>query len=140
MCFFLFATFTKYKELKLVIMSCFDYCLTLSIYYSIEAINKLTKMYYLSLFKLFRLNFLNCSLGKIEETLSEYNLHSFHHRLCFRSSVFVYKIMYGKQAPVLLKEWLKPVTPHNELQSLRSNIRVVFKGDRTRSKQGDRCF
>ena len=65
---------------KTFILPFFDYCSSLMIYYSKTAIAKLTKVFYICLYKLFKFNFSNLSNNQINFRLAIYNLFSFEYR------------------------------------------------------------
>ena len=118
------------------ILPYFDYCLSLAIYFNSAAINKLSRAYYSCLFKLFKFNFVNLTSKQINSELKQYNIFSFHHRLVFRLTIFLFKIRNSKVAPHQLREWLQPVTMENSRYNFRSNLKVVILADRSCLKYG----
>ena len=97
-------------------------------------------MYYLCLNKLFNFNFKEQSHEQINTFLEQYNLFSFQHRLTFRLSLFLHKIIYDNKSPVQLKTWLTPEVQNNVVYSLRSNNNKLFNISKSFSKFGDLTF
>ena len=85
---FFLATSVKLQFFKSFILPYFDYCLTLSIYYSKEALQKLSNLYYNYLFKLFKFQLNNMEAVSINNFLKRFNLFSFQHRIFYRISMF----------------------------------------------------
>ena len=139
----------KMQFFKTFILPYFDYCISLSIYYSTIALKKLCKSYYLCLKNLFNFRFTKyfstvlqvpCSHEEINTMLKEHNLFSFHHRMIYRISMFIHKVIYSKNAPKKLNEWLKISTINNIKYSLRSNNTKKIVLDRNSTKFGDLTF
>ena len=139
----------KMQFFKTFILPYFDYCISLSIYYSTTAIRKLCKSYYLCLKILFNFRFTKyfstflqvpCSHEEVNSILKEHNLFSFHHRMIYRISMFIHKIMHGTNAPKKLNKWLKISTINNITYSLRSNNTKKIVLDRISTKFGDLTF
>ena len=87
---FFLSTNVKLQFFKTFLLPYFDYCLTLTIYYSKEAIQKLCNLYYNCLFKLFKLQLNNMDTNWINNYLKRYNLFSFQHRVFYRLSIFTF--------------------------------------------------
>ena len=125
---------------KSFILPYFDYCISLCIYYSKEAIRRLCKAYYIRLHKLFKFNFYSATHEIINKKLKCYNLFSFHHRLVYRISLFINRIMSTLNSPMQLRSWLIPSLIHHEHHDTRSNNTTKFVVDRTFTKFGDLSF
>lgn len=94
----------KMHFFKTFVLPYFDYCLSLVIYYSKNAIQKLANSYYLCLFKLFNLSFCSDDCNEVNEKLKKIGIFDFHHRIVNRLSVFIYKIYFFKNPPNLANE------------------------------------
>ena len=110
------------------------------LFYSKEAIRRLCKAYYICLHKLFNFNFYCATHEIINKKLKCFNLFSFHHRLVYRISLFINRIMSSLNSQLLLRSWLTPSTVHNEHHDTRSNNKTVFVLERTHTKFGDLSF
>ena len=130
----------KIQFFKTFLLPYFDYCISLLIYYQKSAIQRLSKMYYLCLNKLFNFSFLDQTHDEINCFLSNYNISSFHHRFIERVLSFLHKIIYVKNSPTQLKNWIRPTILSNNQYALRSNQKTVFQTYRSNSKFGDITF
>jgi hypothetical protein len=122
---------------KAFIMPYFDYCSSLSIYFNKMALYKLNKLYYICLFKLFRFNFLNWGLEKINNFLLENNLISFQFRIITNIMTFFAKIGSLNGSPLGLKEQMKITILSN---NLRSNGSRIIIPERCINKYGENSF
>ena len=100
---FYLPTTVKIQFFKTFILPCFDYCLSLVIYFPKYTIQKLANSYYMCLFKLFNFNFNNKDCTYINNFLKRYKLFSFEHRILLRISMFIFKIIRSPFGPLLLK-------------------------------------
>ena len=130
----------KIQFFKTFLLPYFDYCISLLIYYQKSAIQRLSKMFYLCLNKLFNVSFLDQTHDEINCFLSNYNISSFHHRFIERVLSFLHKIIYVKNSPTQLKNWIRPTILSNNQYALRSNQKTVFQTYRSNSKFGDITF
>ena len=96
----------KVQFFKTFCLPYFDYCLTLSIYYSKSIITKLHKCYYACLFTLFKFNFVNLDVDTINERLKRHGLFAFQYRLFLKLSLFLFNIKLDVYAPSCLKSIL----------------------------------
>jgi hypothetical protein len=115
----------KLTFFKSFILPCFDYCISLSIYFNKSNLQRLCKMYYLCLFKLFKFNFENLPINEINSLLEPYNLFSFQHRITSRILTFIAKICSKEEAPFELKKSLELIKLINANYFLRSNNQEV---------------
>ena len=90
----------KLQFFKTFILPLFDYSLSLIIYYSKNAINRVFRKYYDCLFKLFKFEFLSQSPIQINNFLTKYGLNSFHHRILFK---FAFNTLNNETSPIYLK-------------------------------------
>ena len=127
---------------KTFILPYFDYGLSLCIYFQKPNIRRLCKMYYLCLNKLFNFNFRDQTHEQIKVFLKQYNLFSFKHRLTYRLSLFLHKIIYNNKSPIQLKVWLTAEEQNNTIYmyKLRSNNKKIFQASKSCSKFGDLTF
>jgi hypothetical protein len=109
----------KIHFFKSFILPFFDYAISLAVYFHKTALKKLCKIYYLCLYKLFKFKFANLDSKKINDYLVSVNLFSFHHRLTFRTIMFLNNIIHDKCAPEHLKILLKKVNIVNHCYKLR---------------------
>ena len=130
----------KIQFFKTFLLPYFDYCISLLIYYQKTAIQRLCKMYYFCLKKLFNFSFLGKTHDEINIFLSIYNISSFHHRFAERILTFIHKIIYVRNSPSLLKTWIQPTVLFNDAHELRSNQKRCFQVNRINSKFGDFTF
>ena len=92
---FYLATSVKMKFFKSFILPYFDYCLSLSVYFSRATLQKLCTCYYASLFRLFKFDFTNFDGTGINEFLKKYGLFAFKQRVVMRLSFFTFKVING---------------------------------------------
>jgi hypothetical protein len=97
----------KVQYFKTFVLPYFDYCLTLSIYFSKTLIQKLCNCYYISLAKMFnssksdKFNFANFDASNINSFLKKYNIFSFTHRIFLRLNLFGFKLLSAERPPIL---------------------------------------
>ena len=135
----------KLQFFKTFILPYFDYGISLCIYYHKTAFRKLCKSYYLCLKKLFNFSFIKYEKGlaivkthdEINEFLKSYNLFSFHHRVTLRLLLFLHKICYSINSPVLLNKWL---LPSSKTSTYNLRYKQVFDIDRCYTNYGDLTF
>lgn len=125
---------------KAFILPSFDYCISLSLYFSRYLLEKLGKMYYLTLFKLLGIKFENETIEQINCYLEAYGLQAFQYRLINRVLSFVGKMAGDSKSPSELRTSLERVMLINKTYKLRSNNKLVLKQTLTRSKFGDLIF
>ena len=118
----------KLQFFKSFILPSFDYCLSLVIYFSKTALQKLAHSYYKFLFILLKLRFDSESSEEINTILSKYKLMSFHHRILFKLASFSFKIKYNSNSPVILKECLHEKRASNDIRT-RSKNWLLIKPD-----------
>ena len=87
---FYLSTNVKLQFFKTFLIPYFDYCLTLTIYYSKTALQKLSNLYYNCLYKLFKFQLNNMEINWVNSFLKRYNLFSLQHRVFYRLSIFSY--------------------------------------------------
>ena len=114
----------KMHFFKTFILPSFDYCLSLLIYYSKNAIQKLANSYYLCLFKLYKLSFCSDDYNQVNEKLKKIGIFDFHYRIVNRLSIFVYKIFIFKNPPNLASE-LKFNRERNIKYDLRNSEKLI---------------
>ncbi len=81
---------------------------------------------------------MNCFI--INNLLRDNNIFSFHHRIVFRTTTFLYKIIVNNNAPLELKSLLKAQVINDNKYNLRSNGRILVVPSRSKSKYGDLRF
>ena len=118
---FYLSTSVKVQFFKTFILPYFDYCSTLSIYFSKAVIQRLCNKYFLCLNLLSKLDlslFTNCN--ELNDYLQDkYNIPAFQHRLLQRLSIFSFKMLNFVSAPKILKEIIE--TKFQELKSQETN-------------------
>jgi exonuclease III len=96
----------KVQFFKTFILPHFDYCLSLLIYFSKDAIQSLSNSYYLCLLKLFDFNMpvvYATDFNLINNELEKIRLNSFLHRFILKLFTFVHKIYNDIDSPLDLK-------------------------------------
>jgi len=124
---------------KTFLLPYFDYCLSLVIYFSKTALNKLARCYYkcIHIVLKFRID-QSWDIFIINEKLSiQFGLVSFNHRIIERLSTFVYKIMNYSMSPQILKSLL---AKHDSKILKRKDNWEIIKPDKCKTIYGDRCF
>lgn len=97
--------------LKTFILPCFDYGLSLIIYYSQAAIDKITKAFYKCIYHILKIDCSKLSISEINEQLKPFRLSSFQSRIFVKLVSFGFQVMHSPQAPKELKAiFEKPVT------------------------------
>ena len=99
---FYLPTSVKLQFFKSFIMPYFDYCSTLYVYFPKTEIQRLSNLYYMCLFKLFKFNFVSDS-NETNIFLQKYGLSSFQHRIFVRLAIFSHSIYSCLDAPLSLK-------------------------------------
>ena len=120
----------KLQFFKSFMLPYFDYCSTLSIYFSKTALQRMCNCFNLCLLKLFKIKNEatdNDELNLHNNKLEKLGLFTFEHRLVARISSFAHKIINNTDAPVVLKSLLTPKhanainpTTHSQQMQLRS--------------------
>ena len=104
---FYLCTAVKLQFFKTFILPYFDYCLTLSIYFSKQLVQKITNLYYTCISKLFKFNLNNVSAIESNIFLKSYGLFAFQYRVLFRLFLFSFKIVACIPSPQSLILQLK---------------------------------
>ena len=99
---FYLSTSVKLQFFKSFIMPYFDYCSTLFVYFPKAEIQRLSNLYYMCLFKLFKFNFASDS-NETNIFLQKYGLSSFQHRIFVRLAIFSHSIYTCLDSPPSLK-------------------------------------
>jgi hypothetical protein len=146
---FYLSTAVKLQFFKTFILPYFDYCMSLHIYYPKVAIIKLTKCFYLCLYKLFNFNFDSCSPNSTNDALVKYGLYSFEYRFLFRLLTFTNKLVFSLNnnftAPKALTDLLRPnIVRQGPTDSTLTDHNLRNKGDldvaTSLSRFGDMTF
>ncbi len=113
----------------------FDYCLSLSIYFSKCLIQKLVNLYSTCILRLFKIRFVDQEATTVNGCLKSYSLFSFQYRILFRLFWFSFKIVACKPSPIRLLDQLK-------LETHAHNIRdkPTYATNRTLTNIGERKF
>lgn len=130
----------KAQFLKTFILPHFDYCLSLIVYFSKEAIKKLMKMYYICIYKLLNIEIINLSNIEINEKLKAINLLSFHSRCTIKIFSFIFRIKANVNAPMFLENQLKFNTKFKHSYNLRQTSMETVTPVRAKTKFGDFLF
>ena len=132
---FFLPTTVKLQFFKTFLLPHFDYCITLSIYYTIGALQKLVNCYYMCLSKLFNFNLINLNTTTINAYLKRYNLFAIQHRILYRFALFLYKLTNSKNFPLDLSSTLK----HNKCE-YNFRHQNLFLLPSISSKSGEQTF
>ena len=127
-------TSVKLQFFKTFILPYFDYCMSLLVYAPKSMIKKLSKCFYLCLYKLFNFNFDSCSPNSANEVLIKYGLYSFEYRFLFRLLTFTNKLVYSLNnnftAPKALTDLLRPnIVRQGPTDSAQTDHNLRNKGD-----------
>jgi hypothetical protein len=125
--------------LKTFVLPCFDFGLSLIIYYSQEAIDKLMKAFYNCVFHIFKIDCSLLSTTAINAKLSTFRLSSLESRIFAKLSIFGFKVKYDRKAPCELQAQLGgPVVTHN--YSLRGQAEQMVIPTKVMNSSGERTF
>jgi len=120
---FYLATSVKIQFFKSFILPYFDFCSTLTLYFSKQMIQKVANAYNYCLFKLigFRaiVNY-STEFNIVNNNLSKYNLFNYQHRLLNKFLIFSHKIVNLKIGPMNLKNSLQINMNLNKSYCLRN--------------------
>ena len=94
----------KIQFFKTFILPYFDYCSSLVIYFSKQAIQKLENCYYLCIYKLFKISFDSNEPNLVNSQLKKWGLFNLHHRLVRKLSLF--ENLYFQKSSKFSK-WIK---------------------------------
>ena len=94
--------------------------------------------------KLFNFSFIDNNFNIKSNTdinllLKNYKLFSFHHRLTLRLLLFIHRIMFGRNPPIILKQQIQ-LNDINTRYNLRSNNKFNFILERNNTKYGEITF
>ena len=122
---FSLSTSVKMQFFKTFVLPYFDYCASLLVYFPKAAVLKLSKCFYICLFKLFKYSFRN-GPNDTNDFLLNYGLFSFEHRVLLRILSFTNKIIYkldnNQTAPEILKGYLATNAGRQSLLTVNSNF------------------
>ena len=85
---FVLSTSVKMRFFKTFVLPYFDYCISLLVYFPKLMLQKLSKCYYLCLYKLFNFRFDGCEPNNINTFLTNYGLFAFENRVLYRLLTF----------------------------------------------------
>lgn len=128
--FHLFQDAVKIQFFKSFIIPYFDYCMSLSIYFNKQSIQKICNKYYFCLYKLFNIDASTYeSLNDLNNHLKiRFKLSTLQHRIFKRFSFLIFKYLNFNYGPVLLKKILVEnflsLSLNNMIPSL-DNIKVL---------------
>ena len=128
----------KIQFFKSFILPYFDYCLSLIIYFSKAAIDKISKSFYNCIFKLFKINCIHKSESDVNLLLLPLKLSSLQTRILIKLSCFAFSIRNGPHAPPVLKALL--TTNYSSKYSLRENTKLLLVPDKVSLTWGDLTF
>lgn len=83
----------KNQFFKTFILPHFDYCLALVVYLTKMQVENLAKFYSICLYRLLGIKLLDFDVQEQKERLEKFLILPFKYRICYRISMFVYKIM-----------------------------------------------
>jgi len=147
---FVLSTSVKMQFFKTFVLPYFDYWISLLVYFPKLMLQKLSKCFYLCLYKLFNYKFDGCQPNTINTFLTNYGLFAFEHRVLYRLLTFtnklVYKLDVGETAPEILKSYLPQKIDRQSLAVTENltdyNLRNKTELDAavSRTKFGDMTF
>jgi len=106
----------------------------LLVYAPESMIKKLSKCFYMGLYKLFNFNFDSCSPNSANEVLIKYGLYSFEYQFLFRLLTITNKLVYSLNnnftAPKALTDLLRPnIVRQGPTDSAQTDHNLRNKGD-----------
>ena len=127
---FYLAYAVRLQFFKTFIAPHFDYCLTLFVYFSKQAISRIVKLYNFCLDKLLNIKSINSNEAEIlndhNNKLESFGLQNLHHRLLTRILTLSHKIINETEAPSELKKLLKPSSALERAgRTLRNHQNIV---------------
>jgi len=132
------STSVKVQFFKTFILPYFDYSSTLLCYFSKEAIIKLAKSYYFSIFKLFKFKFESKNFNDVNNFLEKYGLYAFQHRFLERMLSFSFKSLFFHNSPENLKNIFLKNDSRNFSYNLRNSANLIEPMAKTNS--GEKTF
>ena len=112
----------KLQFFKSFVLPYFEYCSTLSIYFTKTALQRMCNCFNMCMLKLFKINneaTNNSELNLHNNKLEKRSLFNFEHRLVSRISSFAHKILNNTNSPAVLKCML---VPNNNILGSESNF------------------
>jgi hypothetical protein len=135
---FYLCTSVKIQFFKTFVLPYFDYIFSIICYFSKEAIQRLANCFYISIFKLLKIEFDSNNFNRVNDLLEKYGLFAFQHRALERMLTFSFKIINFENSPPLLKEKFTKNADRNIKYNLRNKNDFVEHGART--KNGENTF
>ena len=129
----------KIHFMKTFILPCFDFGLSLIIYFSCEAINIMAKAYYKCMFHILRLDFSELNQNELNKKLEAYNLSSFQTKVIVKLATFGFTIAYAGKAPAELQATFI-YGSSRQRRVLRASSTLFLLPSRTKTSHGDRTF
>ena len=114
----------KLQFFKSFVLPYFDYCLSLTIYFSKGAIQKLSNCFYLCLLRLFNFKALPSDITGLNNFLEKYGLFSLTHRIICKLFNFSYKIA-NSEVLIELKSKLTLKEKNSNKYDLRNKVTNV---------------
>ena len=123
---------------KTFILPYFDFGLSLMIYFSKAAIDKLSKKYYFCLYHLFKYSPQDKEVKYINKYLRLFNILSFQHHLSAKLSFFAFKIKYANNLLDDLRLKLSTNNDQNSYAFRTSALHLIIKSSKAAVKYGER--
>ena len=121
------AASVKLQFFKSFILPYFDYCMSLSIYYSRSDLLQLEKLYNFCVFKLLKTNLKGVSIEAQQASLEPFRLQPFRTRVYIRLAIFVYNVYGGRCLESVRSKLKKNMQPYD----LRSSRKFYVPMSRT---------
>jgi hypothetical protein len=129
------ATSVRIQFFKTFILPYFDYCSSLSAYYTKTLVQKFCNMFYFCLYKLFSIKFdSNIQLSYVFDYLRKYNILPIQYRLFMRISSVVHKVYHFNQ-PIHLYNCI-----NNQLKQTNTRSMEIYRIPFAYTKFGCRSF
>jgi hypothetical protein len=135
---FYLCTSVKIQFFKTFVLPYFDYIFSIICYFSKEAIQRLANCFYISIFKLLKIETDSSNFNRVNDLLEKYGLFAFQHRALERMLTFSFKIINFVNSPPLLKEKFIKNEERNLKYNLRNKDDFIEHGARTKS--GENTF
>ena len=124
---------------KTFILPCFDFGLSLVIYFSKTALNKLVKVFYKCIFHLLRIDCSGMSYEQVDAALKLLRLQSLQGRIFLKLASFGFQMKHSPLAPEELKSQLA-FSPATHNYHLRSVSRNCVRAENVTTSHGNRQF
>jgi hypothetical protein len=125
---------------KTFVLPCFDFGLSLIIYFSKTAIDKITKAFYKCIFHIFKIDCSVLSIAEINKALFDYKLTAFQSRVFVKLASFAFQMKFLPHAPTDLKEQLCDAAVRHDYVLRQSSLNFIEPDGVKVTKPGQLTF